>query len=163
MGIWGNRTLKQIVQCFYWFGVREVSDIWVEKCDTCVSVKKPPQKPQAPLGTMPVGAPLDRLATDILGPLPLTPRGNQYILLVTYHFTKWLEIFPVPDQMATACAEVILNEVIAIYGSPLSIHSDHGKSYERKVFADLWRFVKQEPPLETPYVMGKQNGSTKLC
>ena len=60
---------------------------------------------------MPVGAPLDRLATDILGPLPLTPRGNRYILLVTYHFTKWVEVFPVPDQTAETCANKILNEV----------------------------------------------------
>ena len=72
--------------------------MWVEKCDTCALVKKPPQKPQAPLRQMPVGAPMDRLATDILGPLPLTPRGNQYTLLVTDHFTKWVEILAVPDQ-----------------------------------------------------------------
>ena len=42
-------------------------------------------------------------ATDILGPLPLTPRGNRYILLVTDYFTKWVEIFVVPDQTAMTC------------------------------------------------------------
>ena len=110
LGKW--KTQDGIAQCFYWFGVRKDSDLLVEKCDTCAFVKKPSQRPQAPLGTMPVGAPLDRLPTDNLGPLPLTPRGNQYILLVTNHFTKWVEIFPVPYQRATTCAEVILNEVM---------------------------------------------------
>ena len=118
------------------------SDLWVEKCDTFASVKKPPQKLWAPPGTMPVGAPLDRLATDILGPLPLMPRGNKYILLVTNHFSKWVEIFPVPDQMPTTCADVMLNEEIARYGSPLSIHSDQGKNYESKVFANLCHLLE---------------------
>ena len=107
--------------------------MWVEKCDICASVKKPPQKPQAPLSQMPIGVPMDRLATHILGPLPLTPRGSRYILLVTDYFTKWVEIFAVPDQTATTCAEVILNEVIAPFGCPLSLHSDQGKDYKGKV------------------------------
>ena len=61
---------------------------------------------------------------------------------MTDHFTKWVEIFPVPDQMATTSAEVILNEVIARHGSPLSIHSDQGKNYESKIFADLCHLLE---------------------
>ena len=70
------KTMEWVIQHFYWFGVREDCDLWVERCDICASVKKPPQIPQAPFGQMPVGVPIDRLATDILVPLPLTPRGN---------------------------------------------------------------------------------------
>ena len=86
---------------------------------------------------MPVGAPLDRLGTDLLGPLPLTPRGNRYILVVTDYFTKWVEIFPVLDQTAVTSAEKILNEVIARYGCPLDLHSDQGRNYESAIFAEL--------------------------
>ena len=39
------KTIKQVIQQFYGFGVREDCDFWVEKCDICASVKKPPQKP----------------------------------------------------------------------------------------------------------------------
>jgi hypothetical protein len=41
--------------------------------DICEANKSPPKLPRAPLGVMPVGAPLDRNATDLLGPLPETP------------------------------------------------------------------------------------------
>ena len=91
---------------------------------------------------MPVGAPMDRLASAILGPFPLTLRGNCYILLVTDHFTKWVEIFAVPDQTATTCAEVILNDVISRFGCPLSLHSDHGKNYESKTFVELYKLLE---------------------
>ena len=86
---------------------------------------------------MPVRAPLDRLSTDILGPLPETPRHNRYILIVVDYFTKWVEVFPVPDQMAKTCAAVIVNEVIAHLGSPLDLHSDQGRKYESDIFKEL--------------------------
>ena len=47
-----------------------------------------PKTPKAPLGEMSVGAPMDRLATDIFGPLPLTERNNRYILVVTDLYTE---------------------------------------------------------------------------
>ena len=61
---------------------------------------------------------------------------------MTDNFTKWVEIFLDPDQTAFTCAEVILNEVIARYGSPLSIHSNQGKNYGRTVFADLCHLLE---------------------
>ncbi len=99
---------------------------------------------------MPVGAPMDRLATDVLGPLPVTPRGNYYILLVTNHFTKWVEIFAIPDQTAVTCAEVILNEVISRFGCPLTIYSDQGKNYESQIFAELCKLLEIQKTRTSP-------------
>ena len=62
---------------------------------------------------MPVGGPLDRVATDILGPLPKSAKGNTHILVATDHFTKWVEILPIPDTTAETCADYLLNEVFA--------------------------------------------------
>lgn len=86
--------------------------------------------PKAPLGDMRVGAPLDRVATDIFGPLQRTPRGNKYILVVMDYFTKWVEILAVPYQTAITCADKILNEYIARFGCPLNLHNDQGRNFE---------------------------------
>ena len=111
------------------------------KCDDCEAVKLPHKKPKAPLGTMITGAPWDIPSTDLLGPLPLTPRGNRYILVVTDSCTKWVEIFAVQDQTATMCATIILNEVIARFGCPLDAHTDQGINFESAIFADLCRML----------------------
>ena len=58
------------------------------------SSHQPARAYKSPLWAMPVGAPLDRLSTDLLGSLPLTPRGNHNILVVTDYFTKWVEVLP---------------------------------------------------------------------
>jgi hypothetical protein len=44
-----------------------------------------------------VGAPFERIATDIAGPYPLTEKGNRYILVVADYFSKLTEIYPIQD------------------------------------------------------------------
>lgn len=129
-----KKTREKVLQRFYWYGLHEDIDVYVRACDNCARNKGPAKYPRAPLGNMQTGAPMDRLCTDLIGPLPVTPRKNRFILLVTDHFSKWREVFPVPDQTATTCAKKILDEVITRFGCPLNIHSDRGRNYESEIF-----------------------------
>ena len=137
-----KKTREKTLQRFYWFGLRDDVNSWVAKCHNCGAIKTPNKAAKAPLGSMPVGAPLDRLSTDILGPLPETPRGNRFILVVSDHFSKWIEIFAVPDFTAKTCAEKILNEVIARFGCPYDLHTDQGRNFESEIFSELCRMLE---------------------
>jgi len=37
---------------------------------------------------------------DLIGPLPETPRGNKYIVVLTDYFSKWTEAAPLQDKTA---------------------------------------------------------------
>ena len=137
-----KKTRGKIKKSFYWFGLREDVNAWVLKCDDCAATMKPSKAPRGPMGVMTVGAIMDRLSTDVLGPLPRTSRGNNFILVVTCHFSKWVEIFAIPDQTAATTARVILNEVIARFGSPYSILSDRGRNYESSLFQELCKLLE---------------------
>lgn len=52
----------------------------------------PPKTPQAPMGTVQVAAPVERVA--IMGPLNETEHHSKYVLVVQDYFTKWVEAFP---------------------------------------------------------------------
>ena len=154
-----KKTREKTLQRFYWYGMRDDIKQWVKTCLECQVNKKPQKLPRAPLGGMQVGSPLDRLSTEYVGPFPVTQRGNTYILVVTENFTKWVEIFPLPDQSATRCANVLLNEVIGRYGTPLSIHSYQGRNYESTIFKELCRLLeikKTRTSIRNP----KGNGQT---
>lgn len=76
-----------------------------------------------------VGAPIERLAADLLGPLPISDLGNKYLLIVADYFTKWTEVFPIQNQEANTVAEKIVKEVVSRFRVPLSIHSDQGRNF----------------------------------
>jgi hypothetical protein len=40
---------------------------------------------------------LDRVALDLLGPVPQTYSGNKYLLVVTDYFTRYAEAYAIPD------------------------------------------------------------------
>ena len=60
-----------------------------------------------------VGNPLERIAMDILGPLPETPRGNKYILVLGDHFTKWTEAYAMQNMEAATVARIFVNEFVS--------------------------------------------------
>ena len=84
-----------------------------------------------------VGAPLERVALDILGPLPTSKRGNKYILIVGDYFTKWVEAYPLQDQRAEIIAMVFVQKFVSRFGVPLQLHSDQGRNFESVLFNDV--------------------------
>ncbi|KAL5510162.1 hypothetical protein EMCRGX_G005657 [Ephydatia muelleri] len=86
-------------------------------------------KPQAPLGTLSSDYPFQKLSWDILGPLPTTLNGNQYILVVTDLFSKWVEAFSLAKTDSTTFAAVLTEEIVGKFGVPEAIHSDQGPNF----------------------------------
>ncbi|MDH5642545.1 MAG: transposase family protein, partial [Nitrospira sp.] len=114
MGV--KATEAEVSRSFYWFHMKTDVRLYVNACEICEADRKPPKKPKAPLGHLRAGAPWDILAMDYVGPFPVTPKGNRYILVATDVFTKYAEIWAVPSQTAEVCASIVLNDVIARWG-----------------------------------------------
>ena len=49
--------------------------------------------------------PMDRICTDILGPLPEQNNGAKYVLCVQDSFTKYVESYAIPDQRSSTVAD----------------------------------------------------------
>ncbi|KAF0026206.1 hypothetical protein F2P81_020943 [Scophthalmus maximus] len=45
-------------------------------------------------------APMEKVAVDVVGPLPHADKGNSYVLSAIDYFTKWPEAYALPDQEA---------------------------------------------------------------
>ncbi|CAG2195664.1 unnamed protein product [Mytilus edulis] len=74
-----RKTLSKIKQRYFWYKMRQDVKFWCTKCDICASKKAPCKKPKAPMKQYLVGAPWERMAIDILGPLPISVNKNRYL------------------------------------------------------------------------------------
>jgi hypothetical protein len=94
---------------------------------------------------------------DILGPLPETPRGNRYILVIGDYFTKWQEAFPLKDMEAVSVATVLVNDFVCRFGVPESLHTDQGRNFESAVIKEVCKLLdirKTRTTPTTPSLMG---------
>ena len=93
---------------------------------------------------------MERIAIDVLGPLPVSTTGNKYLLIVQDYFTKWVEAYPLPNQEAVSVAEVLIQHFISRFGVPMSLHSDQGRNFESAVFAEMCDLLGIDKTRTTP-------------
>jgi len=99
-----DKTLWKLKERFYWPGHYKDVQKWCSTCGVCTMHKSLASRPKAKLCTVSVSAPMELVAMDILGPLPETAVGNSYVLVIGNYFTKWMEVYPIPNQDATTIA-----------------------------------------------------------
>ena len=88
---------------------------------------------------------MEKVAIDVLGPLIKSEKGNRYALVLVDCFTKWTEAFAITNQEAFTIAEVIVNEFICRFGTPLQILSDLGTNSQSKLFTEV-TYLKSTKP-----------------
>ena len=94
---------------------------------------------------------MERVAVDVLGPVPKTESGNKYILIAQDHFTKWVEAVALSNQQATTVAEVLVNQFFCRFGVPMELHSDQGGNFESAVFQEICKLLQITRTRTSPY------------
>ena len=83
-----------------------------------------------------IEVPFDRLALDIVGPLPRTSRGHRYIQVMVDYTTRYPEVVP----LRAATAKVMAREFMILFsrvGVVMEILTDQGSCFMSRVLKDL--------------------------
>lgn len=98
-------------------------------CRSCQKETSNTQVSQVPIvQIIRIDAPFQRIAIDMVVPLPRTKRGNHYALVNCDNATKYLEAIPFKSQEAEVVAEAMV-EVVSRLGVPKEILSDKGTNF----------------------------------
>ena len=149
MGV--RRTMEKVRQRFYWPGYEADVEHWVRDCELCQKRNQPQPLPRAPLGTIRASYPFEKISWDIMGPLPVTNKGNKYILVVTDVFSKWVEAFPLQVTDGFTLTSTLMDEVICCYGVPTQLHSDQGSNLNAEVSQKLCQLLGIQRTRTTAY------------
>ena len=74
-----------------------------------------------------IGKPFQRIAMDVIGPLPRSNNGNKYILAICDYATRYPEPIRVPNTEAITITKELVS-VFARVGIPDEILTDQGRT-----------------------------------
>jgi hypothetical protein len=83
------------------------------------------------------GTPFERVAVEIAGPFPESDRGNRYLLIAMDYFTKWPEVYAIPNQEVTTVADDLVNYFFCRFSVPMELHRDQGRIFESRLVREV--------------------------
>lgn len=54
----------------------------------------------------------------------MTSKGNRYVLVVEDYFTKFVNLYALPNQTAQSVAQCLFEDYVLVHGLPEVVHSD---------------------------------------
>lgn len=99
----------------------------------------------------PATEPISALAMDLLGPLPKTEEGNEYLLVICDRFTKLTRSVPVAAVTTMVVVSAFLNHWVALYGLPDTILTDIGPQFASVLYQGVLSMLGVSANYATTY------------
>ena len=109
-------------------------------CGECATVTGVGRRSKPPLHPIPVQKPFQIVGVDIME-LPITTRGNRYVIVFQDFLTKWPLVFAAPDQKAIRIAHLVAEELFPMFGVPDAPLSDRGANLLAHVIQDVCQLL----------------------
>ncbi|XP_053539534.1 uncharacterized protein LOC124628632 [Ictalurus punctatus] len=136
-----RNTLEKLRDRFVWPGMDAEVRTFCQQCPQCqrTAPRRPPPAPLIPLPI--IGVPFERVGMDLVGPLPKSARGHEYILVLVDYATRYPEAVP----LRKATSQNIARELVLLFsrvGIPKDVLTDQGTPFVSKLMADLCRMLQ---------------------
>jgi len=94
--------------------------------------------------------PMQQLAIDTIGPLPVDTQGNQFIIVIIDSFTRFVELYPTKTADALSAATALLDHA-GRYGFAEQILSDNGSQFVADIVKELLSLLGTDEIHSLPY------------
>lgn len=132
-----KRTYDSIREFYYWENMYKDVQLFVNTCLACFGYKSPNHYKPVPIQRHYIPSrPMEYLSLDLVGKLPITARGNQYIVTFVDHFTKYLKTYAMKTQTAVETADR-LYDFICSFGTMEYLLSDLGSNFKSELFQQV--------------------------
>ena len=130
-----GKTLNRISRNFFWPKSKKDVVGHCKTCHQCQIAGKPNQSiPKAPLVPIPsVGEPFEHIIIDIVGPLPKSSSGAEYLLTIMDRFSRFPEAIPIRSIKAPNIIKHLMH-FFSRFGLPKTIQSDQGSNFMSHCF-----------------------------
>lgn len=96
----------------------------------------------------------DKIQVDIVGPLPISNKGNRYLLTIQCNLTKYSDAIHILTIDSVTIALALAEQFISRFGCPRSIHTDQGTSNIMKTFCQIFKIQQIKSTAFHPQSLG---------
>ena len=144
------KTMYRLNECYVWPGMRGIIKKRLQRCATCLVHNRHPER--HPFGEMPLArTPMQFVSADLIGPLPLSTRGNRYALNIIDHCSLWCESYPLPDKTNQSVWNAFADQFISRHAVPAVLLTDRGGEFTAHEFEEYLKEMGIEHRTTTPY------------
>ena len=143
-----DRTVSLVRERFYWDTLYRDTSNYVSKCSRCIRRKSKAQR--APLQPIFASQPMEIVHLDHLTLEPCKGKIES-VLVVTDHFTRYAQAYPVRNETAKTTAKVLWEHFFRHYGFPQKILTDQGPGFESDLFKEILDLATIEKVRTTSY------------
>ena len=129
-----RRTLHLLQQRYYWSGQSRDVQNFVRSCHVC-QTENPEWPKSHELRSIAPGGRFNRCGLDLIGPLPRTASGNEYIITCVEYSTRFGAAAALPDKRSETIARWLAN-YISVFGCMSIVQTDQGSEF-RGAFDEL--------------------------
>ena len=147
-----ERTTSLLRDHFYWPSIIDDAEKRIKSCPRCLRFKTQPEK--AKLNPIIATRPLELVHIDYLTiEPPSNSKSNKgvNILIITDHFTRYVQAHITSSQKAPIVAKTLWDHFFVHYGFPEKILWDQGRNFESLLISELCELTQIEKLRTTPY------------
>jgi hypothetical protein len=148
----GYATAQKILRAgYFWPSLFNDCIISVKKCHTCQTYNHNIRSHPTPLHPVVFVGPFTKWGIDCMTCHPHLVGGHGYIIVAVDYFTKWAEAMPRFDNTGKTTTLFIFNHIIAHFGVPQTIVTNHGSHFRNFMMSKLTEKLGLRHENSTPY------------
>ena len=146
-----DKTKDRVLQRYYWPGVFRDVTYHYRTCEVCQRAQGKRYGARAEMIPLSLIEKLfQRIAMDIVGPLPRSNNGNKYILTICDYATRFPDTIPILNTEANAIAKDLVS-VFARVGIPDEILTDQGSNLMSSLLQEMYLMLNISRLRTSPY------------
>lgn len=146
-----TKTYQKIKRTYTWPNMKKEIEKYIKSCNICQLNKSGKSTRMKMIIVTPANYPFEKIYLDIVGPLPLTEKGNKYILTVMDDLSRYMNTYPIPDQEANTVTEAFVSQILGHHKTPKVVLTDQGTNFTSKLFTKVCKLFAIKKIQTTPY------------
>lgn len=132
------KTIAKIRAGYHWPNMNEDISKYVRECETCKLIKPYNKITVPPAGEfVEANRPFRIVASDIVGPLPMSKKMNRFLIVAIDLFSKFTILRAVKTATAQNVTDFMKKDVILKFACPEIVVCDNGGQYKSALFRSL--------------------------